>query len=1022
MSLNFKKVLKTLTSLALGLTTGLSLHSQPVDALTTENISHYGVGWYETGYSRKEGYEPYTVRMENYSKGTTSPCKIFICTDPDHNHPQGQHPDTVAMCGKSNMVFCIDIEHGIPQLGYSYTETKQSKGQSETEFKDELKARTIAFLAKDYFHNDTKKASEAYTKIGYAQAAGYGFGGDTSDSMYEATQIVIWEYANNVNYKGGAPKVVEDKIKDIKRRVEKSVLAPDFTGSPNFQIASGEVIGKVKLTGYGKENALILTDKNGVLKWFEQDNITLQDPKLHLEINGNTCKIWADQGYTGTKRIVGVSRYLHDNQSSVKSGFLYDGNNRTQTCIKGGLDPTKFVLSVEVQAGEISVEKRDAETKKTEPQGEATFEGATFDLFYKDTKKKVENQTSIKLNKNGKPDHTWKNLDTSKKYYVQEVKQPTGYKLNSSPVDVSFTTTNGIPKGTGVIYDEVIKGKISIIKAYLPDNQSGLIKPEENAEFEIRNSDKKVVQTLKTDKNGKATSKALPYGKYTLKQTKAGGEYALDPTEHKFTIDKNADVNKPIKYGTIVNTSSMYKLQIVKRDKRTGEKIAYTGAKFKIYKDKEDKPISVKIGAKTYDTFITKNITSVNGDDRETTTFFADQSEEDGTVMTPLELSTGIYKLVEVQAPQGFKNTGYSAIIKLGQNAIDRVDDDGKPVVVVEVENEPIVEEFSFYKEIEQHSEKEYKPEDIEFTLLAKDKYVDIVSGETIAEAGKKIQTVQGSLVENRIVFNFSPVYAGEYILKETKTAQGLILDGTEHIVRVNENGVFIDDKQFTPEQINITFTNEENSTTFSKEDVGGKELEGAELEVFDKETGESIEKWTSTKTSHIVYGLVEGKKYILRENLAPLGYVISQDVEFVAGIKSKIHMVDTVHSVNKVDKKTGKSLIGAKLQVKDRNGVVVDEWLSNGKPYKVKNLKAGEWYTIEEKEAPVGYQIEKKPLKFIAPITKNTKTNFGNSEIEYIETGASGITPYHIMAGVLSFVLLGGVGIYALVSKNKRK
>ena len=62
------------------------------------------------------------------------------------------------------------------------------------------------------------------------------------------------------------------------------------------------------------------------------------------------------------------------------------------------------------------------------------------------------------------------------------------------------------------------------------------------------------------------------------------------------------------------------------------------------------------------------------------------------------------------------------------------------------------------------------------------------------------------------------------------------------------------------------------------------KELPGAEVEVIDKETGEIVDKWTSTKEKHIINYLVEGKEYIFRETTAPYGYEIAEEIVFVAG------------------------------------------------------------------------------------------------------------------------------------------
>ena len=71
-------------------------------------------------------------------------------------------------------------------------------------------------------------------------------------------------------------------------------------------------------------------------------------------------------------------------------------------------------------------------------------------------------------------------------------------------------------------------------------------------------------------------------------------------------------------------------------------------------------------------------------------------------------------------------------------------------------------------------------------------------------------------------------------------------------------------------------------SVKISKVDIAdGEELEGATIQLIDKETGEVVEEWTSTNKAHEVTGLTTGKTYILRETVAPEGYSITSDTTF---------------------------------------------------------------------------------------------------------------------------------------------
>ena len=71
------------------------------------------------------------------------------------------------------------------------------------------------------------------------------------------------------------------------------------------------------------------------------------------------------------------------------------------------------------------------------------------------------------------------------------------------------------------------------------------------------------------------------------------------------------------------------------------------------------------------------------------------------------------------------------------------------------------------------------------------------------------------------------------------------------------------------------------------------KLLKDAILSIVDPETGEVIHEWVTTEEPHIVEGLIEGRKYILREDKAPAGYEKARDVQFVAGEDNEVVMVD---------------------------------------------------------------------------------------------------------------------------------
>ena len=160
-------------------------------------------------------------------------------------------------------------------------------------------------------------------------------------------------------------------------------------------------------------------------------------------------------------------------------------------------------------------------------------------------------------------------------------------------------------------------------------------------------------------------------------------------------------------------------------------------------------------------------------------------------------------------------------------------------------------------------------------------------------------------------------------------------------------------------------------SVKISKTDVAnGEELEGAKIQIKDS-TGKVVEEWTSGKEAHEVTGLKTGVTYTLHEEVAPDGYTIATDTTFSIDETGKVTSTGTVTEggvlliedsktsvdISKVTKSDGKKLSGAKLQLLDPDGNVVDEWTSTNEVHKVIGLKTGVTYTIREEKAPNGYE-----------------------------------------------------------------
>ena len=213
-----------------------------------------------------------------------------------------------------------------------------------------------------------------------------------------------------------------------------------------------------------------------------------------------------------------------------------------------------------------------------------------------------------------------------------------------------------------------------------------------------------------------------------------------------------------------------------------------------------------------------------------------------------------------------------------------------------------------------------------------------------------------------------------EYVLSETKPADGyttatdisfmlkLRVDEAQYSTQVFvKNG----DEYIETNPNKVVMYDDTTKVEFSKTNITGeKEVPGCELEVTDKETGEVMEQWTSTKYKHIVEGkYAVGKTYVFTEKRPADGFVTADNVEFTVsdtGEIQKVSMKDDTTKIefSKIASDTKMLLPGAKYKVLDSNGKKVYEFTTTKKVVLLDGiLKAGETYTFVEQKAPEHYK-----------------------------------------------------------------
>lgn len=160
-----------------------------------------------------------------------------------------------------------------------------------------------------------------------------------------------------------------------------------------------------------------------------------------------------------------------------------------------------------------------------------------------------------------------------------------------------------------------------------------------------------------------------------------------------------------------------------------------------------------------------------------------------------------------------------------------------------------------------------------------------------------------------------------------------------------------------------------------SKVDIAGEEIEGATIQVLDKDN-KVVDEWVSGKEPHKIKNLVEGETYTLHEEIVADSYVKATDVEFIVTTDKetqKVVMIDKLVEITKTDITNGNELEGAELEVTDEDGNTIDKWTSTKEPHKVKGLEEGKTYILKETTAPYGYEITEK-IKFTVTTDKETQ------------------------------------------------
>lgn len=410
----------------------------------------------------------------------------------------------------------------------------------------------------------------------------------------------------------------------------------------------------------------------------------------------------------------------------------------------------------------VTVVKTDAETGTA--QGDATLAGAVYGL-YKDGQL-IDTYTT---DQDGQfttayyvcgSDWSIREITASEGYLVNETVYPVGADAKLYTVEY-----NAAPD---VDADEsVMKGIIAIIK-HCDDGETKIETPEEGAEFAVflksagsyENAKSAERDYLVCDEDGFAETKTLPYGRYTVQQTKGWDGKELMPAFDVF-VNRDDEV-----YRYLINNAPFKSyVKVVKTDAETGKAIPYDGAAFHILDPN---------GNKVEMTFTYPQLTVID-------TFY---TTADGTLITPEELDYGKgYALVEVSAPYGYVLNSDPVYFDITED--NASEEDAVTVVKVERPNMPQKGTITISKSGEVFASVTeangiYQPvyevrglSGAEYSVVATE---DIYTPDGTLRYAKDTVVATLTTDENGTATT-EPLYLGRYAIREVKAPYGMILN-----------------------------------------------------------------------------------------------------------------------------------------------------------------------------------------------------------------------------------------------------
>ena len=814
----------------------------------------------------------------------------------------------------------------------------------------------------------------------------------------------------------------EAVIKDLplgKYRVKETKAPSGFVLNPDSQEVS--FIYKDQNTPEIEEKLEFSNERQKV-----ELSVEKQDAETGKALKGATFGLYNKEAISsGDKVVVKADTLLQEITSNEKgkAAFTLD-LPLGRYYVKELQAPAGYVSSDEILEFDATYQGQDVKTiklksvKKNQPttvevtKADITtgteLDGASMSVLDKDGNV-IDSWTSVKDSP-----HVIKRLQVGKTYILREELAPYGY-LRATDVEFTISDTAEVQKVK--MEDEVPVARLLVNKkgefldsVSLLDNAKGMIEHLFNyvtgnltdvtfnvyAAEAIRAADgvsadyyaaDELVGSITTDGNGIAQMDNLPLGRYYIVEKETAHGYVLD-NERRYVDLTYRDQDTPlVTYSADwQNARQRVQVEVLKKEKDSDKVLS--GAIFGLYA--ADDIVSSKgkvLLAK--DTLIELKTT-----------------DEDGKIRFVADLPVDSrYYIKELAAPDGYVT-------------------DQKP------------QEFTFEYQGSGTSVAEYAFtfEDEQTTVeLSK---ADLTDKKELPGASLKVTDEDGNTVDEWVSKEEAHIIKGlivgkKYKMTETKPADGYVT--AESIEFTVENTKEVQKHQMLDDVTKVEI---------SKKDItDSSEVPGAKLIILDKD-GKKVESWTSKDKPHMVEKLPVGE-YTLREEQAPDGYLIAEDVKFTVKDTGKVQKVKMKDAhpygklvIKKTDSTSKAALPGAEFELREKeSGKVVEKLVTDktgtatsGKipiaTYKNGKVEKTVEYILVETKAPNGYELssKKEEIRFeykdgktkvieIVKEIKNTKSPSGSTPTgNSPKTGDSTNIWLPILLAVLSACGIGGV------------